>query len=347
MVEVHGSIETVADMWDDLAEGVQAVPWVRRGWIEAWLNVFGRGRVEIWALTTGGHLAALMPLVRHRNALFSPTNWHTPAFAPVADSRVAAVELVEAVLRKRARRVDLRFLAEESLDVGHLRARAERAGYRTISRVLMRSPYVALDGTWPDYESRLSKNLRGDVSRRRRRLEEAGDVSITVENGREHLESLLTEGFRTEAAGWKLRKGTAIVSSPRTELFYRLIAKWARDEGWLRLAFLRLDTRPLAFHFDIEVDGVLYHLKGGYDANYEQYSPGKVLHHEMLSRAFERGLTRYDFLGSEEPYKLAWASETKARCLVQAFDRSPGGAAEWAAFRYGRPLAKRILSLAR
>jgi CelD/BcsL family acetyltransferase involved in cellulose biosynthesis len=343
-VEVHTNLHVVAAEWDELAGRVQALPWIRRGWIQAWLDAFGTGSAQVFLVRDEAGAAAVLPLIRRGQALRSPANWHTPAFSPVAESDAAARALAAAVFTQGLRRIEFRFLPAEFTALEAVREEARRAGYRVVTRVLMRSPYVLVDGTWDEYESRLSRNHRGDIRRRRRRLEEEGNLAITQEDGSEDLEGLLAEGFRIEASGWKGSHGTAILSSPATRRFYSSVARWAREEGWLRLAFLRLDGRPLAFHLDLEADGVLYHLKGGYDPAFEQYSPGKVLHHEMLARAFAAGLARYEFLGGDEPYKLSWADDVHERLLVQAFAGSLAGVAERAAFQYARPLAKQVLS---
>jgi CelD/BcsL family acetyltransferase involved in cellulose biosynthesis len=348
-VQVYSDIRSVADAWDELSERIQAVPWIRRGWIEAWLDVFG-GRAEIYLQKNGDRVAGLLPLVRRGSVLRSPTNWHTPAFAPLADDETAVTQLLDAVLRTHPRRLDLRFLPEEAVNIEDLRDRAEIAGYRVLRRIMIHSPYISLEGSWEDYEKRLARKLRNDLRRCLRRLEERGDVSIEteIESGdghAGHLDQLLEEGFRIEGSGWKDSRGTAITSHVPSERFYRSIARWACDQGWLRLAFLRLDGRAVAFDLFLELNGVLYNIKGGYDRDFARYSPGKILLREVLCRAFARGLTRFEFLGALEPYKLAWTSTAHARWSLQAFAHSFHGVAEWAAFQYGRPVAKRILSV--
>jgi CelD/BcsL family acetyltransferase involved in cellulose biosynthesis len=150
-----------------------------------------------------------------------------------------------------------------------------------------------------------------------------------------------------EASGWKGDRGTAMASSLATRRFYEEIAGWAARTGMLRLAFLRLDGHPLAFHLDLEHDGVLYHLKGGYDEAFARYSPGKVLHAALLEGAFESGLRRYELLGASEDYKLRWATGSEPRYLVQAFAGGARGYGGWLTHAVGRPLAKRALAVVR
>jgi CelD/BcsL family acetyltransferase involved in cellulose biosynthesis len=206
---------------------------------------------------------------------------------------------------------------------------------------------VAIAGDWAAYERGLSANVRKDVRRRRRRLEELGEVAVEVADGQERLEELLDEGFRVEAAGWKGEEGSAILSDERTRRFYTDVARWAAGRGWLRLSFLRLDGRAVAFEYSLEQGGVFSCVKGGYDGAYARFSPGRVISHALLERAFARGLTRFDLLGADEAYKRAWTGTTRDLQLLQAFAPSLPGAAQWAAASYGRPAVERARQVLR
>lgn len=346
-IESHGRVEPVSAAWDDLADRVGAVPWLRPGWIAAWLEAFGRGRLEVLTVRRNGVLVGVVPC-EHRGGLTrSTTNWHTPQFGLLVEDARAGRELAEALVARSKRRLSLAFVPADG-GLGDVRAAARAARFRVLERTLQRSPYLAIDGEWDSYRTTLSRNHRYDIRRKRARLEDEGAVSVDVADGSERLEALLDEGFRVEAAGWKGVRGTAVASRPETERLYRSVARWAAARGTLRLAFLRLDGRPLAFHLNLEDGGIHYHLKGGYDVAYERFSPGKVLHAALIERAFAKRLARYEFLGADEAYKLAWTGGVTRRLeLVEAFAPSLAGLAEWSAFTYGRPAAKRALALAR
>ena len=343
-VERYGEIDAVEHEWDELADRCDAPPWLRPGWVDAWWRAFGTGRLEIVTVRADGRLAGLVPIVRRGRTLASITNWHTPGFALLAESPAVGMPLARALFMDRPRRVSLSFLERES-DVEACRSSAAAAGYRVLERTVQRSPYVTLEGDWARYEKRLSRPLRKDVQRRRRRLEEHGGIAVEFRDGRDRLDALLEEGFRIEGSGWKDARGTAISSSSQTRAFYTSVARWASSRGWLRLIFLRVGTRPVAFELAFEANGVLYDLKGGYDPEYGRYSPGKLLLEAILKYGFDTGLTRYEFLGAETPWKRQWTDEVKDLRLLQAFAPSGTGRVDWAAFAYGRRAAKRALAL--
>jgi CelD/BcsL family acetyltransferase involved in cellulose biosynthesis len=185
------------------------------------------------------------------------------------------------------------------------------------------------------------RKFRKEIGRLWRRLEEQGG-GATFEDGSEGLDELLTDGFRLEGSGWKAEQGSAIASAPERERFYRRVAAWAAERGWLRLGFLTVEGRRVAFDFGIEADGAFYIPKGGFDVEYRKLGPGQLLTYAGVKRAFETGLETYELLGQQDEYKRQWTSDTRERLRLQAFPRRPAGSATYLAWRYGRPLVRKI-----
>jgi CelD/BcsL family acetyltransferase involved in cellulose biosynthesis len=346
-IETHGMIESIADEWDALADEVDAAPFLRPGWFAAWNAAFGSGDLTIVAVRRGPRLVAVLPLVERRGGARSPTNDHTPMFDVLAVDEAAARELARRTLQGRPRSVTLQLVDPDATATRGWLAGAADAGYATASAPILRSPYIDTICGWAAYEGRIDAKMKSDIRRRRRRMEDEGEVALEVHDGTRDLDALLDEGFRVEASGWKGQTGTAIIASPTTRRFYTQVARWAAERGWLRLCFLRLDGRPVAFDYNLHAGRVYYGLKGGYDEAFRRFAPGKVLLMAMIERIFEEGVDRYDFLGEEEPYKLDWSDGTRPRVLAQAFSPSPLGTVERIAYTHGRPLAKRALAGAR
>lgn len=342
-VDVVHSIEPLETEWEELAERVGAPPFLRPGYVRAWCEAFDHGPLEVLALRRDGALAALIPLQRHRGAAKSTANEWTDVFGPLARDLDAAAELARELFARRPRRVDLQFLHTSWDGTTALRDAAAIAGYRIVETVLQRSPYVELDAGWEEYEKGLEAKLRREVRRRRRRLEEKGELRLEISDGTSRLDALLDEGFAVEAAAWKGGAGTSMSSTAQTERFYRAMARWAAAEGTLRLAFLRLDERPLAFDFCLEHGGSHYLLKTGYDPEQRALAPGIIMRAEMIKRAFDAGLASYEFLGKDQEWKLRWTGARREQVRLRAFAPSFAGRADHAYWTRARPLAKRVL----
>lgn len=343
-IERYENIDLLAREWDELADRVQAAPWLRPGWIAAWRRAFGKGTLEILAVRRDQQLAGVLPLQSRFGELSSTTNWHTPQFGLLAEDSAAAQELAHAVFACRSRRVNLGFLALEGAGLHECRTAATAAGYRQFVRTIQRSPYVPIESDWAEYKRRLSAKRLSEIRRRRRLLEAEGKLLLQIVDGSERLEEFLEEGFWLEAAAWKGAAGSAIISRPQTHQFYSEVARWGAERGVLRLAFLRLNSCPLAFDYCLEEGGVHYLVKTGYNPAYGKFGPGLIIRYEMLARAFSIGLRTYEFLGTDQPWKFEWADKVRELALLRTFSPSPSGFLEWAAFAYGRPLAKSILT---
>ena len=353
-VRFETRIEPLAEEWEELADRTGACPFARPGWFAAWWRAFGAGRLAILTLRRADRLAGLLPL--HRPAWRAPAfkteplplsarpgtlrataNWHLPRYEPLAEDEAVLAELARALLADRGPLVSLAMLDPAQPALAECRRAAQAAGYRVLPQRLPPSPYVDIDGDWTRYQRGLGGKLVADLRRRRRRLGESGSISVEVADGSERLDQLLAEGLALEPSGWKAARGSAIASRSETSRFYREVAGWAAERGWLRLAFLRLDRRPLAFQFGIEDNGMYSFLKGGYDPAYQRFAPGRLLAHAMIERAFSAGLQRFDFCGGDEPWKLDWTNTCRERIVLHAFAPTAAGRLEWAAVAHGRP----------
>ena len=324
MIEIYDRFEPrLVREWAELAEGLAVPPFLHPGWFLAWWRAFAAGRLEILAVRRNGGLRAVLPMRRSLQGLASVSNFHTPIFGFVAADEEAADELARALLRRARQSLTLAYVDDPAMP-GH-RARIEAAALRVWLRELERSPYRDIRGSWEAYEERLGARRRRELRRRRRRLEELGRLSFEARQDGQDLDRLLEEGFGVEGSGWKDARGTAIRARPETRLFYREVARWAAQRGWLVLGFVRLDGRPLAFDLCLEYAGVHYLVKTGYDPELRQLAPATLLRYEMLRRAHHTGLARYDFLGHARPWKLEWTEQVRPHWELRAFPRSPLG----------------------
>ena len=335
--------EGIGRAWDELADRAAAPACLRPGWILPWWRAFGRGRLDLITVRRDGRLVGLVPMQRRSGELRSLSNYHTPSFGLLAADPVALDSLSTGLIRRSPRRLTVAFLAEEDPAFAALEAASRRAGRPTFVRVLERCPYVSLEGTWDELIATRRHQFARELIRRRRRLHKRGRFELDVQKGTQDLERYFEEGLSIEGSGWKGRNGTAIGSSPATRGFYLSVARWLASRGSLRLSYLRLDGRSFAFELAFEERGRYYVLKSGYDETCRSDAPGILLRAATIERAFEKGLRRYDLLGKDDPWKREWTSTFEVQIQFQSFGRTPDAAVDWAAQRYLRPLARRLL----
>lgn len=337
LVSSYRQMVDLEPAWNDLYRraGVQH-PFLSHAWLRTWWECFGApAGLRILLVRDGAsEPVALIPMMADETRMFGvglsrlglPWNVHTPRLGLVVAERHEEVYgLLWDHLRRRADEWDvLRLcqLPEGSRVSRRLTALSASEGFLVGRWSSSGSPWVDVRGSWDDYFSGLSKKHRGTVRNRLRRLEAQGEVELeTVDGsgGPRALEEDLAEGFRLEAAAWKGAAGTAILSRSDAERFYRLLAHRTARSGELRLHFLRVGGRRVAFLYSLLHQGTLYALKGGYDPRHARSSPGIVLFSLILRDAFERRLRAVDFLGDEERWKLDWTRRTRGHHWLYVF----------------------------
>lgn len=325
-----GSLDTFAREWRELAARTEAAPWAWPEWFVAWQRAFSPELPLVaYAVRSGGRLSGIGAFRRANGRLEAAANVHSPWWGVLAESQGAREAVIAEAVRQNPASLELRQVRENGGESEAIRTPGVARGYRILESVVERAPFVSVGADWQAYyAAHIDRHQRREIVRCRRRLTEAHrlDFEWTTPD-RDALESLLDEGLRVEASGWKGRAGTAIVSEPATAMFYRELARWASSEGWLRLGFLRVDGRAGAFELALEKDGVVSLVKGGYDEALSRFGPGVLLLHDLLESAFARGVKEVDLLGGSELYKLRWADATRCRSLISAFSPTPRGTA--------------------
>ncbi len=318
--------------WEELADRIGAPPFLRPGWFDAWRGAFGEGEPRTVEFRRDGELQGIVPLLAQGRRLVSQTSWHSPSFTPLALDDSARHELALSLFAQPEPVVDLNLLAmEHAGGIEALASAAREAGRLPVVRELVRAPFVGLPGSYEDYLGNLSGNRRRALRRKRRRLEEVGEVSFEVHDGSADLDSLLGELYAIEASGWKGERGETIVSKPELERFYNEFSHWAAERNWLRIAFVRLDGRPIAIQLILEYGDTWYLARMGYDETYRQHGPGAVLMNELIRYCCQRpGLKRIDLLGESEEFKASWATGEEPRYWLLAYRRTPAGLTRWA-----------------
>jgi CelD/BcsL family acetyltransferase involved in cellulose biosynthesis len=189
-------------------------------------------------------------------------------------------------------------------------------------------PYIELDGSWSEPESRFKAGRRSDFRRALRHAEQLGKVSFEVRAPDPFdLRALLDEAWAVEAAGWKAIRGSALACNARRGEFFRRYALAACRKGILRLCFMRIDDRAVAMQFAVECAGRFWLFKIGYDERFDRCSPGNLLMLHTVAYAARRGLRSYEFLGCAAPWTAVWTRSMRDCVAVRAYPFTARGLA--------------------
>ena len=224
--------------------------------------------------------------------------------------------------------------------------RALRPQTRTLARwrraVLPRDAVAALrDG------GKHAKELR----RLRRRLSEQGALTCVTATTPEAVDVAIERFLALEVAGWKGRRGAAILKQPSLAAFTRAMARRLAETGQCRVVAMELDGKPLAMTIVLSSGSVDFMWKTAYDEAYAIYSPGVQLTRDFSRRQIEEGRASFTDSCAIEDHPMIdrlWpARTTMVDLAVPRVSRATGAfaAAAWGelALRRGRAWAKAAL----
>ena len=105
----------------------------------------------------------------------------------------------------------------------------------------------------------------------------------------------------------------------QSRLFVRRLFELFGTGGPLRLSFLHVGERRISASIHFETADTLYFYNAGIDPDARHLSPGVLLIEQLVRRAIDRGLRRFDFMRGDETYKYEWgaADEAIQRLLVR------------------------------
>ena len=302
-------------------------------WVTSWLESFWQDRpISFRLIWDGGRLVGMLPLVVDRTGdlwcrggLVTPVNPHTTRCDILVEAPGRAVW--DAVLRqlrasgeKRGTPLVLKRLPTDSPILNGLREAASALGHWVHVEEEPPSPTVRTSADWDTFLRDLPKHTRGEIRRKRRRLERAGRFEVRVLARADDVEDALSAVLDVEAPSWKEHAGTSLLSEEGADRFYPTLMRRCGAAGTLRAYLLYLDDVPLAHVLCSVERGALYALKTSYRQDAADLSPGSVLMGWVLEDAARRGEPLVDLLGTECDWKRKLANGHRHTCSVCIFD---------------------------
>lgn len=318
--EVITDLDRLGDLvpdWGRLAEGLGNA-FVSPEWFFAWLRHYGEvARPFVSVLRDeDGSLHSLLPFVlsrdrRHATVSFAGANlgdFFEPV-APPGEAELAAAGAAFALsrLRREWSAVVLHNVDADARWAAALRS-AGGNGLVEATHPPEVLPYAALDGmSWDAYLATRSRNLRGQVNRKLRRLGDEHNVSFRLADDSSRIERDMAAFFAFHDRRWDGRGGSSMASG-RARAFHVEFAAGALEAGRLRLWFLDVDDAPVAAWYGWSYGGRYAYYLAGFDPAWSRFSVGLLLLAHTIRAAADEGAFEYDLLRGDEDYKDRFAT---------------------------------------
>jgi CelD/BcsL family acetyltransferase involved in cellulose biosynthesis len=308
--------EQLAPEWDALVRAMpRPSPFLLHAWLNTWWRHFGEGaELAVPVARRDGRLVAALPLL-----VLPHLGLRTARFLGGRQSALADLLLFpgeepsvgSALAARLAASADLVDLY--GLPKGSRLAEALGPSLEVVERV--EAPVLDLTPGWEAvYRDKTSSKKRNLHRRRRRQLAELGRLEVVVARSLEELGPALEEAFRLHALRWDGRPDGSGFVTPAGKLFHREIIRALVDLDVARIVLLTLDGRAVAFHYYLAFESRMYVHRLAFDPAFARFSPGLVNTLDTIEAAAAEGLTRVEFLGGAERYKIELADGVEPLC---------------------------------
>lgn len=328
-IEDDEALAALGPEWDRLLAGSAAAsPFLTWAWVSAWKETLGRERppaVVAARHPADGSLLGLAPFaleerrapggLPYRALVFLGSGPACPDHLDLMVLRgwegVVAAPLWGAALRRR--RPDLADLdglsAGSLLEALALRRRSDRSRYAEP----VPCPYLPLPPTWEEYEAGLGRNLRQNLRRYARRLEEEapGPITRRLVVSPDEVDRTLDDLGRLHQQVRRARGQAGAFRSPAMVAFHHLAARRLLEAGRLRLHRLDVGGKAAAVIYCIRQGDVVSFYTTGYDPAFARFGPGRDLMAHAIGAAIAEGAAEFDFLRGDEGYKDQWGTRVR------------------------------------
>jgi len=199
------------------------------------------------------------------------------------------------------------------------------AGLSTDSQVelleYIQTPRLPLQGTYEEYWSSRSGNLRHNISRQLKRLAEKGrNLELAVRTTPAEMAAAMREYGRLEGSGWKGREGTAVTEDNAQGRFYRDVLEAFATTGQARVYELLLDGNVVASDICLAHGSMLVVLKTSYDESIPQTSPALLMRQKIISQLYEeKQIQVVEFYGRVLDWHLKWTDQVRTMFHINCF----------------------------
>ena len=323
IIEDLNGLRGLEQEWNEIAPPQDAKPWQSFSWVEAAATAFTKNQsLHVITVRKDGRLVAMAPFVlKQSEQLLHPLQLEFLGGVELKEPNgLIALDptslelLIDTIVSERVYPIRLSRIPSDLENIHSIITKFKKAGWLT---PVMSMPYPYLELV----PNPIKKSLREDLRRARRKAERHGEVraEMVTPATEEELQKYIERVCQIEAAGWKGKNHTAIISNDYRRKFFERYAFSAWKDGTLRLSFLKINGTLVAEHYAMESAKSYWLLNVGYDEEYRHCSPGHLLLEESIKYAAGKGLLQYNFLGKEEPWTARWTNTAQDRFTLAAY----------------------------
>lgn len=314
---LFAGLDEAEDLWRQVEGEADLHVYQTFDWLKDWYELIGKPNgVEPCLIAVHDERQRplmLLPLAVERQGLWRRLVWmgadffdyHAPILMPDAERRSLNFCDIWAVVEAKLPRVDYADFQRQPEIIGD-QANPMLGGQGT--PCTHGAHYTNLVGEWPSYyASKRGKRTRHNDRRKRKKLQNEGNVGFVVAKSEDDIDRLLGALITQKRAYADARGERCLITQSGYPAFLRRLAERGIEDGSLLLCGLDLDGEILAAQWGAVHQKRLYSIVSSYSrGKHGKLSAGDMLLHDMMRWCFDNGIDCFDFTYGDESYKEAW-----------------------------------------
>lgn len=311
-------------------------------WLFNWWHHYGKDKeLRILLIKEAGKLIGIVPLMQSKygRGLVSVNVWENIGAVKGGDySGVVLTEKIEECLKLIVNYLEemiinnnivvrMSHIPENSHFLSALRGEFPSISNNLLidERPLSSCPYISLPTTWEQYLQDQSRNLRKQIRKKMRLLQEKHKVELKKYTSAENLREQLQILFELHQKRWQGSSIAEIFASPTTREFYLDVSQALYKKDLLNLSFLNVDGRPVSAGWGFNYHNEFCYMTCAFDPGYLDYSVGFLHMVKLIEDAIENGMRKFDFLQGSEAYKFRYAQAKTVNFQITLVKKGLGG----------------------
>ncbi|MBX7150451.1 GNAT family N-acetyltransferase [bacterium] len=206
---------------------------------------------------------------------------------------------------------EIRFdlIPESSLNLPILTNLLNSKASMTLTQTL--NLFIETKGNWQDFIATKGKDITSDVNRRINKLRRSGSFEFRF-NEAISFESFFDEIKRIHIKRQDMLKRNSFYQETGTQNFVFNTMLWTKKENILDYCALLLNDKIIAYMFGFRINAVRYSWNVGFDPDFAELSPGKILLFMWIKEAFENPeVNEFNFMRGDADFKRKWTEKNR------------------------------------
>lgn len=186
--------------------------------------------------------------------------------------------------------------------------------YKIVESNAQKCPYISLPNSYDLLSQSLSRNMRENLRRRTKRIENKDRMHFSIFRD-EAIKESLDKLFILHNIRFKSKKrnnaSESAFSGTKIKHFHYDVASNFQKSNWLKFYFLNLDREAIACLYAFKYKKNFFYYQSGLSPDWSDWGLGTALFGYAIKDSINDSLKEFHYLRGNEAYKSRWTKKAK------------------------------------